>query len=114
MIASSEVASACTWGMLTTRARAGTNRMPPPTPKRAAKHPATMPIATSARVRWPASVPAVLASEPMPLAPEVAALLAPLRERPAESALFLDFDGTLAPIVEHPEEARLLDGAPAL
>jgi trehalose 6-phosphate phosphatase len=50
----------------------------------------------------------------MALAPEVATLLAPLRERPAESALFLDFDGTLAPIVERPEEARLLDGVTPL
>jgi len=50
----------------------------------------------------------------MALAPEVAALLAPLRDQPAASALFLDYDGTLAPIVEHPAEARLLDGTAPL
>lgn len=32
-------------------------------------------------------------------------LLAQLAERPAEAALFLDFDGVLAPIVERPEHA---------
>lgn len=37
--------------------------------------------------------------------------LAPFRERLAETAVFLDFDGTLAPIVPRPEDAQLLDGA---
>ncbi|HVH00338.1 MAG TPA: trehalose-phosphatase [Miltoncostaeaceae bacterium] len=41
----------------------------------------------------------------------LAALLAPLRERPRESAVLCDVDGTLAPIVPRPEDARLLDGA---
>ncbi len=36
--------------------------------------------------------------------------LAPLRERLADAALFCDFDGTLAPIVARPADARLLDG----
>lgn len=40
------------------------------------------------------------------------AVLEPLRRRPAESALFLDFDGTLAPIVPDPAAARPLDGVP--
>jgi len=30
---------------------------------------------------------------------------------PAQSALFLDLDGTLAPIVAHPQDARVIDGA---
>jgi trehalose 6-phosphate phosphatase len=36
--------------------------------------------------------------------------LAPLRERLGDAALFCDVDGTLAPIVARPEDARLLDG----
>ncbi len=37
--------------------------------------------------------------------------LAPFRGRLADTAVFCDFDGTLAPIVPRPEDARLLDGA---
>jgi len=36
---------------------------------------------------------------------------APLVAHPADSALFLDLDGTLAPIVAHPRDARLIAGA---
>jgi trehalose 6-phosphate phosphatase len=42
----------------------------------------------------------------------LADLLAPLHERPREAAVLCDVDGTLAPIVPRPEDARLLDGAP--
>ena len=35
------------------------------------------------------------------------ALLAPLRDDPARAAILLDVDGTLAPIVEQPSEARV-------
>jgi trehalose 6-phosphate phosphatase len=38
-------------------------------------------------------------------------LLAPFIERPGEAAILLDFDGTLAPIVDEPAEARPLAGA---
>jgi trehalose 6-phosphate phosphatase len=38
-------------------------------------------------------------------------LLEPLRAEPARSAILTDFDGTLAPIVEHAEDAALPDGA---
>jgi trehalose 6-phosphate phosphatase len=41
-------------------------------------------------------------------------LLRPLAAEPARSALFLDFDGTLAAIVEDPTGARPLPGVPAL
>lgn len=42
------------------------------------------------------------------------AVLEPLRDRPADSALFLDFDGTLAPIVEDPRTARPLAPVPGV
>lgn len=40
--------------------------------------------------------------------------LAPLAAAPARTALFLDFDGTLAAIVADPRDARPLPGVPAL
>ena len=43
--------------------------------------------------------------------PGLADALAPFRDRLGETAVFCDFDGTLAPIVPRPEDARLLDGA---
>lgn len=42
------------------------------------------------------------------------AALAPLAERPARAAVFLDFDGTLAPIVPDPAAARPLPGVAGL
>lgn len=38
----------------------------------------------------------------------------PLAARPERAAVFLDFDGTLSPIVDDPASARPLDGVPAL
>jgi len=92
--------------------------MPPPTPKRAPKSPAASPISASGASRpWPA-VPAPSPGTPLlgsvaVTAPDrrLAAALAPVRERPTESAVLCDVDGTLAPIVARPEDARLLDGA---
>lgn len=39
--------------------------------------------------------------------------LRPLAARPGAAAVLLDFDGTLAPIVARPEDAKLIDGARA-
>jgi trehalose 6-phosphate phosphatase len=35
------------------------------------------------------------------------ALLRPLKEDPANSAVLLDVDGVLAPIVQHPDDAHM-------
>ncbi len=43
--------------------------------------------------------------------PDVIRLLAPFLERPSKAAVLSDFDGTLAPIVVDPAEARPVDGA---
>jgi trehalose 6-phosphate phosphatase len=96
----------------------GTMMTPPPTPNSAENRPAASPIAASgtSRAGGPGAAPAFGA----PLLGSIAvtspdrrlgALLAPLRERPGELAVLCDVDGTLAPIVARPEEARLLDGA---
>lgn len=46
--------------------------------------------------------------------PELPAVLAPLARHRGRAALFLDFDGTLAPIVPDPTLARPLPGVPAV
>ncbi len=45
---------------------------------------------------------------------EVRRAVAPLLEQPATTAIVTDFDGTLAPIVDDPAQARALDGAAAV
>ena len=44
--------------------------------------------------------------------PDLPAALRPLRDRPGTAALFLDFDGTLSPVVPDPGAARPLPGVP--
>src|SRR5438874_6089683 len=73
----------------------GTITIPPPTPKSALKTPATRPIASSFNT---ASYSMAVVAEP---------LLAALSDRPAEAAILLDVDGTLAPIVARPELASV-------
>ena len=45
---------------------------------------------------------------------DVDELLAPLRAAPERTAVLLDFDGTVSPIVDEPEAARPLAGVPEL
>lgn len=93
--------------------------VPPPTPNRAEKSPAASPMAASRTMRPLPAKTASGAGAPLlgsvaVTAPNrrLATLLAPLRERPAQAAVLCDVDGTLAPIVGRPEDARLLDGVP--
>jgi trehalose 6-phosphate phosphatase len=51
---------------------------------------------------------------PAPTAETLAAALRPLTEAPERAGIFLDVDGTLAPIVERAEDARVPDATRAL
>ena len=75
----------------------GTITIPPPTPNRALKKPATTPMRARPRQR---AYPKTVALPP---------LLAELARAPGEAALLLDVDGVLAPIVPRPEDARVPD-----
>src|SRR3954462_4937547 len=80
----------------------GTITDPPPTPNRPLNTPAAVPIAPSVSQR-----PRVTAGHTrgVTAAATLAEQLAPLRADPDRSAVLLDVDGTLAPIVRHAEEA---------
>ena len=99
-IEASEVAIAGRSEKRLTRSRSGTTTVPPPTPSRALKKPATKPMRTSRTGNRPIvrSVP----SEDV---------LARLAGDPQRAAILLDVDGTLAPIVARPEDARVPDDA---
>lgn len=87
--------------------------MPPPTPKSAARSPDASPIARRAGTRPPLSeaAGAVLGSIAVTVPDRrIEDVLEPLRERIGEAAVFCDVNGTLAPIVARPEDARLLEG----
>src|SRR4051794_18930074 len=82
----------------------GTMMMPPPTPNMPANAPAAVPTTASWRVRRTGrhtkkAVP--------PTAATLDELLRPLKDDPARSAVLLDVDGTLAPIVQHPDDAHM-------
>src|SRR5262249_8966918 len=76
-----------------TTSSSGTMMMPPPTPKSALKNPAASPIRIRRTARILESVAAGNAS------------LERLAAEPDRAALFLDFDGVLAPIVERADDA---------
>ena len=93
-IAASEVPVATLPSKPSARISSGTITMPPPTPKRALKSPATSPIATS--FSGTARILSSVEADP---------LLARLAEAPDRTAILLDVDGVLAPIVDVPHEA---------
>lgn len=77
---------------------------PPPTPKSPLNTPAAVPIAPSSSQR-PRVTGGIL--EAVTTAATLAEQLAPLRADPARSAVLLDVDGTLAPIVRHADDATV-------
>lgn len=85
--------------------------MPPPTPKRDAISPDASPIATRGPRRPSGARGAVLGSLAVTASDRrIEDVLEPLRSRIAEAAVLVDVDGTIAPIVPRPEDARLLEG----
>src|SRR5215207_1910792 len=85
--------------------------VPPPTPKRPLKTPAAVPIATSCSVRSGGTAGDTTAAMAASEEQKLAHLLEPLRAAPKRSAVLCDLDGTLAPIVERPEEATVPQAA---
>ena len=80
-------------------------RIPPPTPSTPERNPAASPMPTRARVRSDTRV----VYEPVDRS--LARLVAPLRADPRHSGVVCDIDGTLAPIVATPDEARVIPEA---
>src|ERR1700710_1511990 len=86
------------------RTSIGTMTAPPPTPNRPLNSPAAVPIAPSSRVRRPSMrrhTRSVSAGATLTEA------IAPLRADPSRSAVLLDIDGVLAPIVRHADDAHV-------
>src|SRR4051794_24560697 len=78
--------------------------MPPPTPKSPENMPASVPMTPSVRVR-PRRMAGILGRVPPALA--LAEALHDVRADPSRSAILLDVDGTLAPIVRHADDAHV-------
>src|SRR3954452_570921 len=111
-MAASEVPVARRSSNANQRMSRGTMTVPPPTPNRPENTPAVVPMAASFRVRPPATARhtrAVSAAHPAPdsVSPDLSEALAPLRADPSRTAVLLDIDGTLAPIVRHAEDAHV-------
>src|SRR5919198_3902797 len=89
----------------------GTMTVPPPIPNRPLKSPASVPVAASASSRrggMTGHTRAVSrALHDLPSEEGMAAALEPLRVDPSHSAVLLDVDGTLAPIVRHADDAHV-------
>src|SRR3954464_2557593 len=103
-MAASEVAAATRVGKSIARASRGTMTTPPPTPNSPENSPATVPTPASWRVLR-------IAGHTRGVSPSTAEmldeLLRPLRDDPERSAVLLDVDGVLAPIVQHPDDAHM-------
>src|SRR4051795_8742089 len=82
----------------------GTMTMPPPTPNRPEKNPATVPISPSLTVRA-CGMRGILGRVSAALT--LAEALEAVRADPSRSAILLDVDGTLAPIVRHADDAHV-------
>src|SRR3954471_16819447 len=82
----------------------GTITVPPPTPNSPLKSPAAAAIAASFSVRL-RGMPAIIGC--VSVAAPLAEALEPLRSEPSRSAVLLDVDGTLAPIVGHADDAHV-------
>jgi trehalose 6-phosphate phosphatase len=81
----------------------GTLTAPPPTPNSPENRPAAVPATASCRVR---GIAGHTRGVPGPTA-TLDELLRPLKADPANSAVLLDVDGVLAPIVQHPDDAHM-------
>jgi trehalose 6-phosphate phosphatase len=77
---------------------------PPPIPKSPLNAPPAVPIAARIHHRRRA-MRAIL--RPVPPAATLSEALAPIRAEPSRSAILLDVDGTLAPIVRHADDAQV-------
>src|SRR5688572_30738739 len=102
-IAASEVPVASRGPYPSQRISSGTITTPPPTPKSPENAPAAVPAAASRRSRDMARHTRGVS----PLDATLDALLEPLRRDPARSAVLLDVDGVLAPIVTQPDDAHM-------
>src|SRR5947199_7904685 len=84
--------------------KSGTITVPPPTPNSPLDTPPAPPIAASFGVRL-RGMPAIIGR--VSVAAPLAEALEPLRSDPRRSAVLLDVDGTLAPIVRHADDAHV-------
>ena len=82
--------------------------VPPPTPKSPLKAPAAVPTNASLRRRWVSSATRGDTRWPVSDSPEGhEALLEPFLAAPHRCAVLMDIDGTLAPIVDRPQDAAV-------
>src|SRR5436309_4709119 len=92
--------------------RSGTMTVPPPIPKRPLNAPATVPI-TASRATL-VDMRGILRRVSAPTAEMLAEALRPLTDVPGEAAVFCDIDGTLAPIVQRADDAKVPEASARL